>query len=82
MARTSHKYAYDATRCHLGDSDRLEATCCPVKEVRLVGKIPAVAPVPRRPRLAMVSWIRHHARSQELAQALGAQAVYMPWAWH
>ncbi len=47
-----------------------------------MGKIPAVAPVPRRPRLAVVSWIHHHARSQELAQALGAQAVYMPWAWH
>jgi glycosyltransferase involved in cell wall biosynthesis len=30
----------------------------------------------------IVSWIRHHPRSRDLALALGAQAVYMPWAWH
>jgi glycosyltransferase involved in cell wall biosynthesis len=34
------------------------------------------------PSLAMVSWIRFHPRSRDLAEALGAQAVYMPWAWH
>jgi glycosyltransferase involved in cell wall biosynthesis len=35
-----------------------------------------------RPSLAMVSWIRFNPRSRDLAQALGAQAFYMPWAWH
>jgi glycosyltransferase involved in cell wall biosynthesis len=35
-----------------------------------------------RPRLAMVSWIRFNPRSRDLAEALGAQAFYMPWAWH
>jgi hypothetical protein len=34
------------------------------------------------PSLTMVSWIRYNPRSRDLAQALGAQAVYMPWAWH
>ena len=34
-----------------------------------------------RPSLVMVSWIRFHARSRDLAEALGAQAVFMPWAW-
>jgi glycosyltransferase involved in cell wall biosynthesis len=34
------------------------------------------------PSLAMVSWIRFHPRSRDLAEALGGQAVYMPWAWH
>lgn len=33
------------------------------------------------PSLTMVSWIRVHPRSRDLAEALGAQAVYMPWAW-
>jgi glycosyltransferase involved in cell wall biosynthesis len=33
------------------------------------------------PSLAMVSWIRFHPRSRDLAEALGARAVYMPWAW-
>ena len=42
---------------------------------------PAAVPSPNRPHLAMVSWIRHHGRSVELAQALDAEAVYMPWAW-
>jgi glycosyltransferase involved in cell wall biosynthesis len=32
--------------------------------------------------LAMVSWIRFNPRSRDLAEALGAQAFYMPWAWH
>lgn len=47
-------------------------------------RVPTPATVPGRdwPHLTMVSWIRHHARSAELAQALGAEAVYMPWAWH
>jgi hypothetical protein len=40
------------------------------------------APGPNWPHLVMVSWIRQHARSAELAHALGAAAVYMPWAWH
>jgi hypothetical protein len=30
----------------------------------------------------MVSWIRYNPRSRDLARVLGAQAVYMPWAWH
>jgi glycosyltransferase involved in cell wall biosynthesis len=34
------------------------------------------------PRFVMVSWISHNPRSRDLAQALDAQAVYMPWAWH
>src|SRR5215213_7292180 len=34
------------------------------------------------PTLAMVSWIRFHPRSRDLAEALGAHAVFMPWAWH
>ena len=42
---------------------------------------PAAVPGPDRPHLVMVSWMRHHGRSAELAQALGAEAVYMPWAW-
>jgi glycosyltransferase involved in cell wall biosynthesis len=47
-----------------------------------MGRIRTTAVVLGPPCLAMVSWIRHHARSRELAQALGAQSVFMPWAWH
>ena len=46
-------------------------------------KIPTsdAAPGSDRPGLVMVSWIRQNPRSAELAHALGAATVYMPWAW-
>jgi glycosyltransferase involved in cell wall biosynthesis len=34
------------------------------------------------PRFRLVSWIRFNPRSRDLARALDADAVYMPWAWH
>jgi glycosyltransferase involved in cell wall biosynthesis len=30
--------------------------------------------------IVVVSWVHHHARSEGLAEALGADAVFMPWA--
>jgi glycosyltransferase involved in cell wall biosynthesis len=45
-------------------------------------RLPRVTGGAGRASLTIVSWIRHHPRSRDLAQALGAQAVYMPWAWH
>jgi glycosyltransferase involved in cell wall biosynthesis len=45
-------------------------------------RIPRATGVAGRPCLTMASWIRYNPRSRDLAQALGAQAVYMPWAWH
>jgi hypothetical protein len=53
------------------------------KEVRTIVRIPTfdAAPGSDQPHLVMVSWIRQNARSAELAHALGAAAVYMPWAW-
>jgi glycosyltransferase involved in cell wall biosynthesis len=42
----------------------------------------SAARVPDQPGLAMVSWIRDHARSRDLTRALNARAVFMPWAWH
>jgi glycosyltransferase involved in cell wall biosynthesis len=47
-----------------------------------MGREVNAATVQGKPRVVMVSWIRYNARSRDLAQALGAQAVYMPWAWH
>jgi glycosyltransferase involved in cell wall biosynthesis len=45
-------------------------------------KISRATEVAGPPTLTMVSWIRSHPRSRDLAEALGAQSVYMPWAWH
>jgi glycosyltransferase involved in cell wall biosynthesis len=47
-----------------------------------MGRVVTAAKFRGRPGFAMVSWIRYNPRSRDLAQALGAQAVYMPWAWH
>jgi glycosyltransferase involved in cell wall biosynthesis len=46
-----------------------------------MGRADNAATVGGEPRLVMVSWIRDNPRSRDLVQALGAQAVYMPWAW-
>jgi hypothetical protein len=55
---------------------------CVLEGDRFMRRIQRATAVLGQPRLAMVSWIRYNPRSRELAQALGAQAVYMPWAWH
>jgi len=46
-----------------------------------MGRVDKAAMVRGEPRFTIVSWIRDNARSRDLAQALNAQAVYMPWAW-
>jgi glycosyltransferase involved in cell wall biosynthesis len=47
-----------------------------------MGRVVNAATVQGRPYFAMVSWIRYNPRSRDLAHALNAQPVYMPWAWH
>lgn len=47
-----------------------------------MGRVVKAARIQGGPRFLMVSWIRYNPRSRDLARALGAQAVYMSWAWH
>jgi glycosyltransferase involved in cell wall biosynthesis len=75
-ARLSFQYAYDALRCHLGVFARHG------KEGRCMSRIEKAGAIRGGPRITMVSWIRFNPRSRDLAAALDAQAVYMPWAWH
>jgi hypothetical protein len=47
-----------------------------------MGRVDKAALVRDQPRFTMVSWIRDNPRSRDMALALGAQSVFMPWAWH
>jgi hypothetical protein len=59
-----------------------EYSLATARESRFMGRIEKAAAIRGGPCFTMVSWIRFNPRSRDLAEALDAQAVYMPWAWH